>query len=211
MLCFGLFLFKTEGLNIMAKTGRKTKLTPELQEQIVRYIEAGNYAKVACQAVGISEKTYYKWKRQGKEAEYKLEEGKKLTNKENELSQLSQSIRQAEARGEVRNVTTIQIAAKKDWRAALEMLARKHPKRWGRKEMHGGIKDSPTKIEIKREDLEKELIDKFNLMRSRVPLTHRKKYLEKELEKVNEAIKKEKKEVKFKEPREITEFLTMED
>lgn len=32
----------------MTKTGRKTKLTPKLQEEIIKYIEAGNHVKDAC-------------------------------------------------------------------------------------------------------------------------------------------------------------------
>jgi len=161
----------------MTKTGRKTKLTPELKEQIIKYIEAGNYAKVACQAVGISEFIYYYWKRQGKKAEEKLEEGKKLTDRENELYQLYQSIRGAEARAEIRNVTSINLAARKDWRAALEMLARKYHKRWGTKTIKqiGGTGEEPIKIEIKNEDLENQIIKQLDKIRERANVDKRKK------------------------------------
>lgn len=131
---------------VKPRRGRKTKLTPKLQEQIIKYVEAGNYNKVACQAVGICEWTYYNWRKQGEKAEKKLREGKKLTNKENEFSQFSQSIRGAEARAEIRNVTIINIAAKKEWRAALEMLARKYPKRWGIKKQIEGIGEEPLPV-----------------------------------------------------------------
>lgn len=60
------------------------------------------------------------------------------------------------------------------------------------------------------EDARKELIDKFNVMRSRIPLTQRKAYLEKELKKVNDAIGNGETEVKIKKPHEIREYLTME-
>ena len=47
--------------------GRKTKLNPELQEEIVKRIRAGNYIRVACQAVGISHTTYFDWLKKGEE------------------------------------------------------------------------------------------------------------------------------------------------
>jgi len=61
------------------------------------------------------------------------------------------------------------------------------------------------------EDLSKELIDQFNLMRSRIPLRVRKAYLEKELKKVNKAIGNGETEVKIKKPHELREALTMEE
>lgn len=130
----------------MAKIGRKTKLTPELQEEIIKYIEAGNYAKDACKAVGIGRSTYYYWKEQGEKAEKKLEEGKKLSDKENEFLDFLDTTRQAEAEGELNIFLEICQQVKKDWRAGMEILGRKYPKRWGRKEMRGGIKDSPIEI-----------------------------------------------------------------
>lgn len=45
--------------------GRKTKLTPELQDEIVAYIANGSYDYVAAQAAGISRSTYYRWYESG--------------------------------------------------------------------------------------------------------------------------------------------------
>lgn len=45
--------------------GRKTKLTPQLQEEIVAYIASGSYDYVAAQAAGISRSTYYRWYESG--------------------------------------------------------------------------------------------------------------------------------------------------
>lgn len=131
---------------VKPRRGRKTKLTPKLQEQIIKYVEAGNYNKVACQAVGIGEWTYYNWIKRGEKALELEEKGKKIPESEKKFSQFSQSIRGAEARGEIRNVTIIQIAAKKDWRAALEILARKYPKRWGLKKQIGGTGEEPLPV-----------------------------------------------------------------
>lgn len=42
-------------------TGRPSKLTPELQQQIVQLITAGCYPEVAAGACGISRTTFYEW------------------------------------------------------------------------------------------------------------------------------------------------------
>lgn len=45
--------------------GRPTKLTPELQRQIVGLIAAGNYPDVAAAACGVSKATFYEWIQRG--------------------------------------------------------------------------------------------------------------------------------------------------
>ena len=52
---------------------RPTKLTPELQAEMVLIIRAGNYQVVACRHVGIPEKTFYEWMRRG-ERGWKIDE-----------------------------------------------------------------------------------------------------------------------------------------
>jgi len=150
----------------MAKRGPKTKLTPELKEKIIKYIAAGNYVKDACQMVGISEFIYYYWKRQGKKAEKKLEEGKKLTDRENELYQLYQSIKKAESTAVMRNVLNIQKAGKDSWTASAWWLERTHFKEWGDKKSVGLKFENP--LEIKSGELKKTLIDKLDTIRERM-------------------------------------------
>ena len=99
----------------------KTKLTPELQKKLIKYIQGGSYIVVACRAVGIAEKTFYEWIKKGEKG---IEP----------YSKLSKSVRKAQAKSEIRNVAIIEMAAKKDWRAALEMLARKYPQRWAKRD-----------------------------------------------------------------------------
>lgn len=48
--------------------GRTGALTPELQEQIVRVVRAGNYLKVAAQFCGIGESTLRLWLTKGRKA-----------------------------------------------------------------------------------------------------------------------------------------------
>ena len=119
----------------MADVGRDTKLTPELQTKVIDYIKNGNYTKTACQAVGISEQTYYTWVKRGKDGESPFVE-------------FLESVERARAEAEVRNVFIVQVAAKKDWRAAMTWLERVNYKDWGRKELIGGIEDKPIKAEF---------------------------------------------------------------
>ena len=46
--------------------GRSTKLSPEVEEKILKAIRAGNYAAIAAEYAGISESTFYGWLRRGR-------------------------------------------------------------------------------------------------------------------------------------------------
>lgn len=48
--------------------GRPTKLTPEVQSQIVALIRGGAFGHVAARAVGVSKSTYFDWLRRGEAA-----------------------------------------------------------------------------------------------------------------------------------------------
>lgn len=104
------------------------KYTPEIVVQIIKYIEAGNYVKTACQAVGLHRDTFYEWK------------------KDETKSDISDTIIQkAKARAIVRNVMIIQKAAAYTWTAAAWFLERRQHKDWGRKE-HLELKDTTPRI-----------------------------------------------------------------
>ena len=102
--------------------GRKTKLTLELQTQIIKAIQAGNYDYVACEYVGIHKSTFYRWMARG-------EKGRKGIYKE-----FSDSIKKANASSEIWAVAFVRSAMANDWRAAMTYLERKFPDRWARKE-----------------------------------------------------------------------------
>jgi len=99
----------------------KTKLTPELQKNLIKYIEDGSYIVVACKAVGISKVTFYDWIKRG-------EAGEKLY-----LNFLN-AIQQATAQGEIEILEEIRPQVRKDWRVGMEILARKYPQRWARRD-----------------------------------------------------------------------------
>lgn len=101
------------------KRGRHTKLTPKVQEQIVLTIsKSGSYAKVAAQAVGISERLYYKWLTRGENGQ------------EPYLSFL-EAVRQAEAQAEVKTGEKV-FKGKKNWVSAATWLERTRRERWSR-------------------------------------------------------------------------------
>jgi len=99
----------------------KTKLTPELQKNLIKYIQAGSYVVVACKAVGISEVTFYDWIKRG-------EAGEELYLK------FLKSIKKAIAKTEIKNIAIVQVAAGKNWQAAMTWLERKYPQRWARRD-----------------------------------------------------------------------------
>jgi len=48
---------------------RRTKLHADVTEKIVSAIRAGNYAKIAAESAGISERTFYDWLQRGEAGE----------------------------------------------------------------------------------------------------------------------------------------------
>jgi hypothetical protein len=110
----------------MAKTestvGRRTKLTPKVQEKIVSAIRAGNYAHVAAGYAGIGERTFYSWLQSGRE------------NKSDLYQQFLQAVKDAEREAEVRAVAMVQKHMADNWQAAMTYLERKFPERWGRRD-----------------------------------------------------------------------------
>lgn len=131
----------------MSNIGRKTKLTPELQKKIIKCLKAGWYAKEACKAVGISQVTLYDWLKRGKKGE-------------EPFLKFLKSVRQADAFGELKIFLEIRAQVKKDWRAGMEILARKYPKRWGKKDKL--VPETPKQPLKTKHDIEAErAIEKF--------------------------------------------------
>src|SRR5437762_7398959 len=60
---------RQERETVAKTTGRKTKLSPDLQKRLLDAMAAGNYIHTACAAVGIGESTYFKWLERGRAGE----------------------------------------------------------------------------------------------------------------------------------------------
>ena len=96
--------------------GRNIKLTTQLENEIISYIKAGNYAKTVCQAVGINESTYYRWIQRAKRGE-------------EPYASFASRIEKARNIAEVALVMKIREAAKesRNWKAAAFLLERTRP------------------------------------------------------------------------------------
>ena len=108
-------------------TGRPTKLTPELQDIICKYISDGNYLYTACAAVGITKTTYLHW----------LERAEREDNNGGGIyNDFVIAVKSAEAEAEQKLVSVVREKAinGKEWLPAMTLLERRHPDRWGRKD-----------------------------------------------------------------------------
>lgn len=103
----------------MAKVGRRSLLTPELQEKICKAIAVGALYKSAAQANGISYDTFMEWMQRGR--------GEGTRRKSNVFAQFARAVEQAQ--GQARVLT--EGALRKE--RPLEYLARRWPEDWGPK------------------------------------------------------------------------------
>lgn len=106
----------------MARTGRPTKLTPELSAKVCGIIRAGNYRDVAAKRSGLPMRTFSDW----------LKKGRK--EKSGAHRNFLLAVIEAEAVAETAMVAVVRRGAKKDPKCAQWFLERKFPERWGRRD-----------------------------------------------------------------------------
>jgi len=123
--------------------GRKSKLTPEMQAKIVSYLQGGTYIETAAAAAGIGKRTLFRWLKnateKGCDPKYKA---------------FADAVEKAQAAANLRDVTLISHAAKKDWRAAAWRLERRHPKRWGTVQRHEVSGPDGKAVEVKSKPMD---------------------------------------------------------
>lgn len=123
--------------------GRPCLLTPELQDQIVKYLHAGAYIETACAAAGIHKDTLYDWLKKGAAA--------RADGRDDKFSTFSDAVEKAMAEAELADINRIGAAAvgrparfdkngkqiqseiQPNWMAAAWRLERKFPQRYGRR------------------------------------------------------------------------------
>jgi len=137
--------------------GRKPKLTKELIENLRKALEAGNYIETACDYVGISRTTLYRWLAEGEQ-----DKAKPL------FRELSNTVTRSRAVAEMRNVYKIQQAAEESWQAAGWWLERSHSKKWGRQQKVelSGVEGSPINISLDAKERLLEIIRQKNAQKS---------------------------------------------
>ena len=142
------------------RRGRKLKLNAEIIKRLAELLKAGNYIITSCNSLGFSDKSYYGWLVEAEriKGEYEANPQKKLTKRDKLFLEFSDTVKKADAEAEIRNVEIVQEAAQISWQAAMTLLERRHPSRWGRKdkvqsEHSGEVRIREVKItEQERED-----------------------------------------------------------
>ena len=135
--------------------GRKTKLTAEVKELLLRGIRLGLTYKEAAQLAGIHEATFYRWKKMGEEARsgifYEFCESLKRANVEamvfhlkriNDVAKGGQKIIEEKVIFKRNNNTNDEIPIRRlrvtkntlpVWQASAWILERRFPDEWGKR------------------------------------------------------------------------------
>jgi hypothetical protein len=108
----------------MPSRGDNRRLTAEVQERLIALLRAGNYVQQACEAAGVSRRTFYDWWQRGDPA------GKESHRAP--LRRFRRDCEQATAEAEARQVAVVAGAARQSWQAAAWWLERRYPERWAR-------------------------------------------------------------------------------
>jgi transposase len=146
------------------KTGRRTKLTPEVQSAVMEALSAGNYLETAAQYAGIGASTLYLWLDRGRAEKERLDIDTEAEPVESEQKfvEFLETVEKTRAQAEVRAVALVRKAAiDGTWQAAAWYLERSHPKKWGRSQRleHSGPEGGPVQMTVSAEDLERKVID----------------------------------------------------
>jgi len=144
------------------KVGRKTDLTPELQEKIVGYIQGGNYVETAVAAAGIGKTSFYNWMDRGKTIQDQMKADPEYTPSVYELPfvEFVNAIEEAQAKAEALHVAVIQKAAiTGTWQASSWWLERTRAKKFARMEKTEltGADGGAVRIDVSTEDLERKV------------------------------------------------------
>jgi len=112
---------------------RPHKLTPEVEERMVRAISVGAAYKDACAYAGISYQTFLNWKKRAQQSEARSDDGcdepEETTRR---FVEFFDRIKKAQGDAAMSWLATINKAAKRDWRAAAWALERRYPKSYDR-------------------------------------------------------------------------------
>jgi transposase len=121
------------------------KFTKGTQRAIVEALKAGEYAKVAAEAQGVDESTYYRWLQRGEAAAKAADNGKPVDAKELGYADFLVKVRRAEAEAEQAALRRVQ--GSEDWRATAWFLERRYPGRWAKRQnVDVTTKEQPIRI-----------------------------------------------------------------
>ena len=113
---------------------RPTKLTPDVQQDLVYALTEGASIEHACDYAGINPDTYYTWLKRGEAGEP-------------EFSEFSETITRARGRGVVHDLRTITDAVQAgNWKAAAWRLQHRYPQEYGAKLKIQGDAENPLRV-----------------------------------------------------------------
>lgn len=113
------------------------KLTRVVCDKICEGVRKGNYITTVCKAVGISEKTYYNWRKKGEQG---FEPYKEFYERVTEA--------EAQAEMDILNVIYTNAIDQGNWLSSAWILERKYPHRFGKREQMALQTDNDFKLEI---------------------------------------------------------------
>ena len=120
--------------------GRPSKLTPEVQDTICKYLRAGNAFKTACEAAGIGYATGKQWRQRGEDRHPDRESGEDRDPErpgDEAFAGFAAATRRDEAEALARCAMVVQkAAADGSVQAATWFLERRAPAEWGRVDRH---------------------------------------------------------------------------
>lgn len=112
---------------------------PAVMSLIVDTLAAGNYVSTACRIAGVSYDAMTRWVKWGME-------GKDLLYYDFWLA-----CQKAESSAEINRLAQVSDHAKDDWRAGMEILSRRWPERWGKKDTLRTQVDITGEIKVRNE------------------------------------------------------------
>lgn len=123
----------------MNTTGRKrTKIDDPKVDRLLKALAAGHFVEEACQYAPISRQTYYRWLREAEAITEKAQRGEPVSDDEQAIRDLGETIKKAEVSGQNAALDTIREAIKEGtWQAAAWFLERRNKKWSNRTEITG--------------------------------------------------------------------------
>lgn len=131
---------------------------PEVLKRIlakmIPLLDHGMPVEMARKAAGVSESTYFRWKRLGKEVNSRcdglglMEPDDSFSDEDRALWKFWQAVENAMLQALDRSLLTIQVASQNHWQAAAWLCERRYPEQFGRtyKVQHSGDQENPVAV-----------------------------------------------------------------
>lgn len=121
---------------------RPTKLTSDVQKNIIQALEAGNYFDAACEYAGITATTGYNWMSRGRDElerrkNANVKEGTKQWTTEQPFVEFFEAVSRTSAKVEIGVIAQIRTLGKDDWRALAWFMEHRYPTKWGKQYSEG--------------------------------------------------------------------------